>query len=173
MNGKRLVYLDNAATVQRPLPVISAVDEFYRTENANPHRGLYELSIRATERYENARHAVKEFIGAEKDCEVLFTRNASEALNLVAYSYGLTFLKEDDEIVLPVSEHHSNLVPWQMVAKAKGAKLVYLYPDEEGRISEAEFSAKITKKTKIVTLAHVSNVLGSVYPVEKIARSRQ
>ena len=170
MNGKRLVYLDNAATVQRPLPVLSAVDEFYRTENANPHRGLYELSIRATERYENARHAVKEFIGAEKDCEVLFTRNASEALNLVAYSYGLTFLKEGDEIVLPVSEHHSNLVPWQMVAKAKGAKLVYLYPDEEGRISEAEFSAKITKKTKIVTLAHVSNVLGSVYPVEKIAR---
>ena len=169
MNGKRLVYLDNAATVQRPLPVLHAVDEFYRTENANPHRGLYALSILATERYESARHAVKEFIGAQKGCEVIFTRNASEALNLVAYSYGLTFLQSGDEIVLPVSEHHSNLVPWQMVAKAKGAKLVYLYPDENGSLSDAELSAKITKKTKIVTLAHVSNVLGSVYPIREIA----
>lgn len=169
MNNKRLVYLDNAATVQRPLPVLRAVDEFYRTQNANPHRGLYALSIEATERYEDARHTVAEFIGAEKDCEVIFTRNASESLNLVAYSYGLTFLKEGDEIVLPVSEHHSNLVPWQMVAKAKGAKLVYLYPDEDGRLTDAEIEAKITAKTKVVALAHVSNVLGSVYPVAKIA----
>ena len=169
MNNKRLVYLDNAATVQRPLPVLRAVDEFYRTQNANPHRGLYALSIEATERYEGARHTVAEFIGAEKDCEVIFTRNASESLNLVAYSYGLTFLKEGDEIVLPVSEHHSNLVPWQMVAKAKGAKLVYLYPDEDGRLTDAEIEAKITAKTKVVALAHVSNVLGSVYPVAKIA----
>ena len=168
MNNKRLVYLDNAATVQKPLPVLRAVDDFYRSENANPHRGLYALSVEATQRYEDARRAVKKFIGAKKDCEVLFTRNASESLNLVAYSYGLTFLREGDEIVLPVSEHHSNLVPWQMVAKAKGAKLVYLYPDENGRLPHAEL-AKITKKTKIVTLAHVSNVLGSVYPVEKIA----
>ena len=168
MNNKRLVYLDNAATVQRPLPVIHAVDEFYRTENANPHRGLYALSVEATQRYEDARRTVKDFIGAEKDCEVLFTRNASESLNLVAYSYGMTFLKQGDEIVLPVSEHHSNLVPWQMVAKAKGAKLVYLYPDENGRFSDAEL-AKITKKTKLVALAHVSNVLGTVYPVAKIA----
>ncbi len=169
MNGKRLVYLDNAATVQRPLPVLRAVEDFYRTENANPHRGIYALSVAATKRYEDARRAVKEFIGAEKDCEVIFTRNASEALNLVAYSYGLTFLKEGDEIVLPVSEHHSNLVPWQMVAKAKGAKLVYLYPDENGRLPSAELDAKITKKTKVVAVAHVSNVLGSVYPVKEIA----
>lgn len=169
MNNKRLVYLDNAATVQRPLPVLRAVDEFYRTQNANPHRGLYALSIEATQQYEDARHTVAEFIGAEKDCEVIFTRNASESLNLVAYSYGLTFLKEGDEIVLPVSEHHSNLVPWQMVAKAKGAKLVYLYPDEDGRLTDAEIEAKITAKTKVVALAHVSNVLGSVYPVAKIA----
>ena len=168
MNGKRLAYLDNAATVQRPVPVLQAVDEFYRTENANPHRGLYELSVKATERYENARHTVKEFIGADKDCEVIFTRNASESLNLIAYSYGLNFLHEGDEIVLPVSEHHSNLVPWQMVAQAKGAKLVYLYPDKEGRLTDDEME-KITPKAKIVALAHVSNVLGSVYPVRKIA----
>ncbi len=169
MNGKRLVYLDNAATSQRPLPVIRAVDEFYRTQNANPHRGLYELSVKATQRYEDARSAVRKFIGAGEDCEVIFTRNASESLNLVAYSYGMTFLREGDEIALPVSEHHSNLVPWQMVAKAKGAKLVYLYPDRDGRLTDEEIDAKITKRTKLVAVAHVSNVLGSVYPVRKIA----
>lgn len=169
MNGKRMAYLDNAATSQRPLSVIHAVDEFYRTQNANPHRGLYALSVAATERYENARHTVKEFIGAEKDCEVIFTRNASESLNLVAYSYGLAFLKEGDEIVLPVSEHHSNLVPWQMVAQVKGAKLVYLYPNADGRLTDEEINKKITAKTKVVAVAHVSNVLGSVYPIRKIA----
>ncbi len=168
-NGKRLVYLDNAATTQKPLSVIEAVDEYYRTFNANPHRGLYDLSIRATDAYENARHVVKEFIHAEKDEEIIFTRNASEALNLVAYSYGLNFLKEGDEIVLPVSEHHSNLVPWQMVAKAKGVKLVYLYPDASGHLTDEEIEAKISSRTKLVAVAHVSNVLGTVYPVRKIA----
>lgn len=168
MNGKRLVYLDNAATTQKPVQVIQAVDEYYRRFNANPHRGLYALSIKATDMYEEARHTVKEFIHADKDDEVIFTRNASESLNLVAYSYGLAFLKEGDEIALPVSEHHSNLVPWQMVAQAKGAKLVYLYPDAEGRLTDEEIQKKITEKTKIVAEAHVSNVLGSVYPVQKI-----
>ena len=169
-NGKKLVYLDNAATTQKPLSVLRAVDEYYRTFNANPHRGLYSLSIRATEAYENARHTVKEFIHAEKDEEIIFTRNASEALNLVAYSYGMTFLKEGDEIVLPVSEHHSNLLPWQMVAGRTGAKLVYLYPDASGHLTDAEIDAKITPRTKLVALAHVSNVLGTVYPVAEIAR---
>jgi cysteine desulfurase/selenocysteine lyase len=169
MNGKRLVYLDTAATSQRPLPVLRAVEEFYRTQNANPHRGLYGLSVEATQRYEDARSAAAKFIHAPNDSEVIFTRNASESLNLVAYSYGMTFLREGDEIALPVSEHHSNLVPWQMAAKAKGAKLVYLYPDAEGRISDEEIEKKITAKTKIAALAHVSNVLGSVYPVRKIA----
>ena len=168
MNGKRLVYLDNAATTQKPVQVIEAVDEYYRRFNANPHRGLYALSIKATDMYEEARHTVKEFIHADKDDEVIFTRNASESLNLVAYSYGLSFLKEGDEIALPVSEHHSNLVPWQMVAQAKGAKLVYLYPDAEGGLTDEEIQKKITEKTKIVAAAHVSNVLGSVYPVQKI-----
>lgn len=169
VNGKPFVYLDNAATTQKPLPVLRAVDEYYRTFNANPHRGLYQMSIRATEAYENARHTVKEFIHAEKDEEIIFTRNASESLNLVAYSYGLNFIGEGDEIVLPVSEHHSNLVPWQMVAKAKGAKLVYLYPDESGHLTDEEISSKITARTKLVAVAHVSNVLGTVYPVQKIA----
>ncbi|OCN01525.1 cysteine desulfurase [Clostridium sp. W14A] len=168
-NGKRLVYLDNAATTQKPLSVIRAVDEYYRSSNANPHRGLYELSIRATQMYEDSRAAVREFIHAEKDCEVLFTRNASESLNLVAYSYGLNFMKEGDEIALPVSEHHSNVLPWQMVARAKGAKLVFLYPDKNGRLPQAELD-KIGPKTKLVAVAHVSNVLGTVYPVEEIVR---
>ncbi len=170
VNGKRLVYLDNAATTQKPVQVLRAVDEYYRKFNANPHRGLYALSVKATQMYEDARHTVKEFIGADKDCEVIFTRNASESLNLIAYSYGLTFLKKGDEIVLPVSEHHSNLVPWQMVARVKGAKLVYLYPDARGRLTDKEIDSKITKRTKLVAVAQVSNVLGSVYPIEKIIR---
>ena len=168
-NGKRLVYLDNAATTQKPLSVIQAVDDYYRSSNANPHRGLYDLSIRATELYEDARGAVRRFINAEKDAEVLFTRNASESLNLVAYSYGMTFLGEGDEIALPVSEHHSNLLPWQMVARAKAAKLCYLYPDKAGRLPESELD-KIGPKTKLVAVAHVSNVLGTVFPVEEIVK---
>lgn len=168
-DGKRLVYLDNAATTQKPLSVIQAVDGYYRSSNANPHRGLYELSIRATQMYEDARSTVRRFINAEKDAEVLFTRNASESLNLVAYSYGLTFLKEGDEIALPVSEHHSNLLPWQMVARAKGAVLRYLYPDKAGRLPESELD-KIGPKTKLVAVAHVSNVLGTVFPVGEIVK---
>ena len=168
-DGKRLVYLDNAATTQKPLSVLRAVDDYYRTSNANPLRGLYALSIRATQLYEDARSTVREFINAEKDAEVLFTRNASESLNLVAYSYGMTFLKEGDEIALPVSEHHSNLLPWQMVAKAKGAVLRYLYPNKAGRLPESELD-KIGPKTRLVAIAHVSNVLGTVFPVEEVVR---
>lgn len=168
INGKRLVYLDNAATTQKPAQVLRAVEDYYRRFNANPHRGLYALSVKATQMYEDARHTVAEFIGAEKDCEVIFTRNASESLNLVAYSYGLTFVNKGDEIALPVSEHHSNLVPWQMVARVKGAKLVYLYPDAGGRLTDEEIGRKITEKTKVVAVAQVSNVLGTVYPVQKI-----
>ncbi|MFU0831738.1 MAG: Selenocysteine lyase/Cysteine desulfurase [Oscillospiraceae bacterium] len=168
-DGKRLVYLDNAATTQKPLSVIQAVDEYYRTSNANPHRGLYELSIRATQMYEESRAVVREFINADKDAEVVFTRNASESLNLVAYSYGMNFIKAGDEIVLPVFEHHSNILPWQMVARAKGAKLIYLHPDRNGRLPEQELD-KIGPKTALVAVAHVSNVLGTVYPVEEIVR---
>lgn len=169
-DGKRLVYLDNAATTQKPLSVIRAMEEYYRTANANPYRGLYRLSVEATERYENARRAVQKFIGAEKESEIIFTRNSTESLNLVAYSYGMNFLKEGDEIALPVSEHHSNLVPWQIVAKAKGAKLNFLYPDASGRLTDAEIEKNITPKTRLVAVAYVSNVLGTVNPVEKIIR---
>jgi cysteine desulfurase/selenocysteine lyase len=168
-NGKPLVYLDNAATTQKPLSVLQAVEEYYRSSNANPYRGLYELSLRATKQYEDARETVRGFINAEKSSEIIFTRNASESLNLVAYSYGLNWVKEGDEIVLPVSEHHSNLLPWQMVARVKGAKLVYLYPNKNGRLTERELD-KIGSKTALVVFAHVSNVLGTVYPVEEIVR---
>ena len=168
-DGKRLVYLDNAATTQKPLSVIRAVDDYYRFSNANPHRGLYGLSIRATQMYEDARSAARKFINAEKDAEVLFTRNASESLNLVAYSYGLNFIKGGEEIVLPVSEHHSNLLPWQMVARRNGAVLRYLYPDPDGTLPERELD-KIGPRTALVAIAQVSNVLGTVYPIAEVVR---
>ena len=167
-NGRRLVYLDSAATSQKPLPVLEAVRKYYEEENANPHRGNYELSVRATEVYEGARDLVKEFIHAKEDAEVVFTRNATEALNLVAYSYGMNFIGKGDEIVISIMEHHSNLIPWQNVAKARGATLRYLYIDENGRITDEEIEKKITEKTKLVAVAQVSNVLGTVNPVKKI-----
>lgn len=169
-NGKRLVYLDNAATTQKPKQVLEAIDNYYRTANANPLRGLYQLSIRATKAYEDARDCVASFVNAKKTEEIIFTRNATEALNIVAYSYGLHFIEAGDEIVLPISEHHSNLLPWQMIAKAKGAKLRFLHPNDAGRLEEEELEALIGKKTKIVALAAVSNVLGSVFPVEKVIK---
>ncbi|MDU2065823.1 MAG: cysteine desulfurase [Sporomusaceae bacterium] len=168
MNGKRLVYLDNGATTQKPLSVIRAVDEYYETFNANPHRGAYDLSVKATEIYENSREIVKDFIGASKSCEIIFTKNATESLNLIAYSYGMTFIQPGDEIVISIAEHHSNLVPWQQVARAKGAVLKYLYINDQGLITDEELAAKITDKTKIVAVTQISNVLGIVNPVEKI-----
>ncbi len=166
--NKGLIYFDNAATTQRPDCVIDAVSNFYSHDNANPLRGLYDLSGRATEDYENARHMVAEFLNA-KDCEIIFTRNASESLNLVAYTYGMANVNAGDEIVVSVAEHHSNILPWQMICKAKGAKLVFLEPDKiSGEIPDSEF-LKITEKTKIVAVGHVSNVLGTTNPVKKIA----
>lgn len=166
--NKGLIYFDNAATTQRPDCVINAVSNFYSHDNANPLRGLYDLSGRATEDYENARHTVAEFLNA-KDCEIIFTRNASESLNLVAYTYGMANVNAGDEIVVSVAEHHSNILPWQMICKAKGAKLVFLEPDKiSGEIPDSEF-LKITEKTKIVAVGHVSNVLGTTNPVKKIA----
>lgn len=169
-NGRRLVYLDNAATTQKPRAVLDAVTHYYVSENANPHRGVYELAMRATEAHEAARAAAAAFLHAETD-EIVFTQNASESLNLLAYSYGMEFLKEGDEIVLSVAEHHSNLVPWLHVAEKTGAKLVYLYPDREsGKLSEAEIAEKIGPRTKIVTVAEVSNVLGLRAPVELLVK---
>ena len=166
-----LVYFDNAATTQKPNVVLERMVRYYESENANPLRGVYDLSVKATDAYENARARTAEFIGAESASEIIFTRNASESLNLIAKSYGETFLKEGDEIVLTVMEHHSNLLPWQEVGKKTGAKLVFLEPDKTGFISDEEIKAKITDKTKLVSLAHISNVLGRKNPVEKIIKA--
>ena len=165
-----LVYFDNAATTQKPNVVLERMVRYYESENANPLRGVYDLSVKATDAYEKARARTAEFIGAESSSEIIFTRNASESLNLIAKSYGETFLKEGDEILLTVMEHHSNLLPWQEVGKKTGAKLVFLEPDKTGFISDEEIKAKITEKTKLVSLTHISNVLGRKNPVEKVIK---
>ena len=164
------IYFDNAATTQRPIQVIDAVKDFYETSNANPLRGVYDWSVAATQRYESARHAAAKFIGAPRDEEVVFTRNTTESINLVAYSYGLSHVEEGDTIVISVMEHHSNILPWQMVARKKHAELVYMEPDEEGTLSIEEIKSKITDKTKIVAIAQVSNVLGVTNPVKEISK---
>ena len=160
MNGQPIAYLDNGATTQKPEQVIRALCGYYGGCNANPHRGAYELSVKATDIYENARARVAKFINAARPEEVIFTKNATEALNLVAYSYGLTNVQAGDEIVITVSEHHSNLVPWQHVAQVKGATLKYIYLEEDGNLSAADIETKITERTKIVAVTQVSNVLG-------------
>ncbi|MBP3297448.1 MAG: SufS family cysteine desulfurase [Lachnospiraceae bacterium] len=170
LQDPKYIYFDNAATSQRPRQVLEAIEHFYRTTNANPLRGLYEWSVGATEAYEQARHTVAEFVHAKEDCEIIFVRNATEALNLVAYSYAMTNVQEGDEIVLTVLEHHSNLLPWQMVADAKKAKLVFLEPQADGIITEEMLKAVITSKTKIVAMTMVSNVLGRVTPVANAAK---
>ena len=169
MNGKPLVYLDNGATTQKPESVIQAMCGYYGGCNANPHRGAYALSVQATDIYENARERIRRFIHAKSAKEIIFTKNATEALNLVAYSYGLTNIQAGDEILITISEHHSNLVPWQRVAKAKGAKLRYIYLEADGNLSAADIERKITSRTKLVAVTQVSNVLGLVNPVKDIA----
>ena len=169
MNGRPIVYLDNGATTQKPEAVIKAVADYCTYWNANPHRGAYELSVKATDIYETARARTQKFIGAARSEEIIFTKNASEALNLVAYSYGRAHVQAGDEIVITVAEHHSNLVPWQFVAKAQGATLKYIYLEEDGNLSAADITAQITEKTKIVAVTHVSNVLGLVNDVKAIA----
>ena len=166
--GKRTIYLDNAATTQKPLCVLKAVSDYYENTNANPHRGAYDLSMQATDIYESARKKVAEFIGAGSEEQIIFTKNSTEALNIIAQSYGMTFLNEGDEVVVAISEHHSNLVPWQVVAKARGARLSFLYTDKCGQISSEEIEKKITVKTKIVAAAHISNVTGKINPVSEI-----
>lgn len=168
-NGKRIAYLDSAATTQKPKVVIDAIKDYYENTNANPHRGAYELSVLATEAYDEAREKVRKFINAEHFEEIIFTKNATEAFNLLALSYGMNFINEGDEIVISIAEHHSNLIPWQNVARAKGAVLKYMYTDENGELTEEEVHSKITDKTKIVSITHVSNALGTINPVKEIA----
>ena len=169
MNGRPIVYLDNGATTQKPESMIQAMCGYYGGCNANPHRGAYALSIEATDIYENTRERVRRFINGPKAEEIIFTKNATEALNLVAYSYGRTKLSPGDEILLTIAEHHSNLVPWQEAAKATGAKLNYIYLEPDGNLSQKDIETKITPRTKVVAVTHVSNVLGLVNPVRDIA----
>ena len=168
LESSDVIYMDNAATSQRPQAVLDAMNEFYKHHNANPLRGVYKLSVEATQDYENARAKVAKFIGAAGSEEIVFTRNATESLNLVAYSYGLNNIKAGDEIVVSILEHHSNMLPWQMVAKATGAKLVFLDCEEDGEITKTEIDSKINEKTKIVACTQISNVLGIPTPIEYI-----
>ena len=163
-----IVYLDSAATAQHPDVVVEAEMEFYRKYNANPLRGLYSLGIEATDRYEEARECVAKFIHAASAKEIIFTRNATESLNLVAYSYGLSHLQKGDEIVVSILEHHSNQLPWRMVAEKTGAVVKYLECDRQGHISDADLQAAFSEKTKLVAVTQVSNVLGIRTPIDKI-----
>lgn len=167
--GHDWVYIDNAATSQRPQCVIDAETDFYTKHNANPLRGNYPLSMEATDLYENARKAVRDFIGAKSAREIIFTRNTTESINLVAYSYGLNHVEAGDEILVSIMEHHSNLLPWQMVARQTGATLRFMECRPDGSLDLDEVRQQITEKTKIVAIAQVSNVLGRENPVKEIA----
>jgi cysteine desulfurase/selenocysteine lyase len=169
MNGKPIAYLDNGATTQKPESVVQSLCTYYGGCNANPHRGAYALSVKATDIYEKARVRTQKFINAPQAKEIIFTKNATEALNLVAYSYGLTKIGAGDEIVITIAEHHSNLVPWQRVAQARGAVLKYIYLTPDGNLDLDDAKQKITAKTKLVAVTQVSNVLGLVNPVKEIA----
>ena len=170
LENESITYLDSGATTQKPIKVIKAVEEFYQKYNANPHRGAYSLSVEATEQYENTRTKIAKFINAKHREEIIFSKNATESLNLIAYSYGLDNLKKDDEVVISIMEHHSNLVPWQKMTKQTGSKLKYMYINENYQITDEEIESKITDKTKIVGITHVSNVLGTINNVKKIIK---
>lgn len=170
LNERKISYLDSAATTHKPIQVIDKINEFYNKYNANPHRGAYSLSMEATGIYEETREKIASFINAKRREEIIFTKNATESLNLIAYSYGTQNLKKDDEIVISIMEHHSNLVPWQKIAKVTGAKLKYMYMNDNFEISDEEIKTKITNKTKIVGITHISNVTGTVNDIEKIIK---
>ena len=164
-----IAYLDNAATAQRPQCVLDAVRRFYCEQNANPLRGLYPLSIAATDAYENAREAVRRFLNAKSATEIVFTRNTTEGLNLAAYSYGLSHIKAGDEVVVSILEHHSDLLPWQMVCRQTGAALKFLDCEPDGSLDLNKAEALITGRTKLVAVTHVSNVIGRANPIRQLA----
>ncbi len=168
--NKNIAYLDSGATTQKPRYVLDKINEYYEKSNANPHRGAYSLSVEATELYEGARVKIANFINAKYPEEIIFSKNASESLNLVAYSYGLDNLSEGDEVVLSIMEHHSNLVPWQMVTKKTKSTLKYMYINKDFELSKEEIESKITDKTKIVAITQVSNVLGTINNVKEIIK---
>ncbi len=171
VNGKPLVYLDNAATSQKPRAVIETVARYYREDNANVHRGIHELSRRATVAYEESRAKVAGFINASDPSEIVFTRGTTEAINLVAGSWGPELVSEGDEILLSVLEHHSNIVPWQLLAARTGARLRYIELDDEGRMVLDDLPRLVTPRTRIVAVSHVSNALGTINPIGRIARA--
>jgi cysteine desulfurase/selenocysteine lyase len=168
VNGHRLVYLDNAASSQKPLAVIEALDRYYKYSHANVHRGIHELSTRATELYEGARQRVARHIGAGAPEEVIFVRGTTEGINLVASAWGPANLREGDEILLTVLEHHSNIVPWQLLAQRTGARLKSLDIDDEGRLRLEQLDDLLTERTRLVGVTHVSNALGTINPVKQI-----
>lgn len=166
---KDLVYLDSSATQQKPQRVIDAVTRYYSEQNANPLRGLYELSVKATDAYEGARESVRRFIGAQSTKEIVFTRNASESLNLIAYSWGQANITQGDEILVCISEHHSNLLPWQVLAKQKGAVLKFLECDKSGLYIAKALEKALTPRTKLFAIAQISNIFGRLNPIKEFA----
>lgn len=168
VHGRPLVYLDNAATTQKPRSVLDAVDHYYESDNANVHRGVHELSQRATEKYEAAREKVRAFVGAKSTKEIVFTRGTTEAINLVAHSFVRPRLAAGDEVLITHLEHHSNIVPWQLVCDAVGAKLVVAGILDDGSVDMDDFTAKLGDRTRFVSVAHISNALGTVNPVREM-----
>ena len=168
--NRDIAYLDSGATAQKPQIVIDAINNFYDKFNANPHRGAYTLSVEATAVYEGTREKIAKFINAKHPEEIIFSKNASESLNLLAYSYGLDNLKNGDDVVISIMEHHSNLVPWQFVTQKTGSELKYMYINDEFELSKEEIESKITDNTKIVGITHVSNVLGTINNVKEIIK---
>ncbi|GEN29821.1 cysteine desulfurase/selenocysteine lyase [Cerasibacillus quisquiliarum] len=170
INGHPLVYLDSSATAQKPITVIEAVNDYYRKNNANVHRGVHTLGSRATDQYEGAREKVRQFLHAKSTAEIIFTRGTTTSINMVAYGYARHQLKKGDEIVITPMEHHSNIIPWQQAAKATGATLKYIPLQEDGTITLDDVKKTVTTNTKIVAITHVSNVLGTINPVKEIAQ---
>ncbi|MEJ2313160.1 MAG: aminotransferase class V-fold PLP-dependent enzyme, partial [Gemmatimonadales bacterium] len=169
INGHPLVYLDNAASSQKPRQVIEAISEYYRRDHSNVHRGAHQLGYRATEAYEAARRTVADHIGAADPAEVIFVRGTTEAINLVASSWGGA-LREGDEIILSVMEHHSNIVPWQLLAELTGAQLRFVDITDDGRLRLEDYERLVSERTRLIGVSHVSNTLGVVNPVSDIAR---
>ena len=169
-NNEKIIYLDNAATTQKPRQVLDKLNEYYRNFNANVHRGAHQLSTKATDEFEKARFQVKEYINAYSDKEIIFTRNATEAINIAARSWGEFYLKENDEILLTLMEHHSNIVPWQLVAAKNKCKIKYVGINNQGELDIEDFKSKISKKTKLVSLVHVSNTLGCCNPIKVLTK---
>lgn len=169
IHDQMLIYLDSAATTQKPKKVVDVMSRFYMTEYATVHRGIYELSMEATERYDEAREKVKEFINAKGEEEIIFTKGTTDAINLVALSYGEK-LKKNDEIIISEAEHHSNIIPWQLLAKRKGVKIKVIPIDDQGNLILSEYAKLLNDKTKIVSIAHIFNALGTINPIKKITQ---